>query len=278
MNPGYVMRYAEAWVEAWNRRDLDLLLAQYAEDAELTSPLIAEVTGDSRGRLQGRAAIGAYWREVLARFPDLHFELIDAYTVVDGLTIHYRSVRESSACEVLTLDAEGFVIQAAHYIVRAEERDADRPRVHGILETALTVADPSRSAGFYWRLFGLETLLETERLVALDVAGRDVLLLFREGSTSEPLAVSGGIIPPHGPGGPSHLAFSIAAADLDAWRARLAAEEVPVESVVAWPAGSKSLYFRDPDGHLLELITPGFWPIRSGRHPEVEELSDGRFP
>lgn len=22
-----------------------------------------------------------------------------------------------------------------------------------------------------------------------------------------------------------------------------------------------SLYFRDPDGHLVELITPGCWPI-----------------
>jgi catechol 2,3-dioxygenase-like lactoylglutathione lyase family enzyme len=278
MHPSYALRFAEQWVAAWNRRDLDLLLAQYAEDAELTSPLIAEVTGDPRGRIRGKAAIVAYWREALGRFPDLHFELIDAFSVVDGLAIQYRSFRGSMACEVLTLDGEGFVIRAAHYAVRAEERDAEGPRVRGILETALTVADPSRSAGFYRRVFGLDILLETERLVALGVAGRDVLLLFREGSTSEPLAVSGGIIPPHGPSGPSHLAFAIAAADLDAWRARLAAEKVPVESVVTWPAGPKSLYFRDPDGHLLELITPGFWPVRMGRHPRDEEPSDGRFP
>jgi catechol 2,3-dioxygenase-like lactoylglutathione lyase family enzyme len=154
------------------------------------------------------------------------------------------------------------------------ERGAGGPRVRGILETALTVADPSRSAAFYRRLFGLEILLENERLIALSVAGRDVLLLFRAGSTSEPFAMPGGIIPPHGASGSSHLAFFIAAEDLVAWRARLASENVPVESVVTWPTGTTSLYFRDPDSHLVELITPGFWPLRSGRHSE-EELSDG---
>jgi catechol 2,3-dioxygenase-like lactoylglutathione lyase family enzyme len=34
---------------------------------------------------------------------------------------------------------------------------------------------------------------------------------------------------------------------------------VTVESVVVWPGGAKSVYFRDPDGNLAELITPGFW-------------------
>ena len=34
---------------------------------------------------------------------------------------------------------------------------------------------------------------------------------------------------------------------------------VAVESVVTWPRGAKSIYFRDPDGNLAELISPGFW-------------------
>ena len=50
-------------------------------------------------------------------------------------------------------------------------------RVLGILETALYVADVSRAADFYRRLFGFGTLLESARLIALNVADRNVLLL-----------------------------------------------------------------------------------------------------
>lgn len=134
-------------------------------------------------------------------------------------------------------------------------------RVNGILETALYVADLPKSAAFYRRLFGFDTLLESERLVALDVAGRNVLLLFLAGATAEPAKMPGGVIPPHGGAGPSHLAFSISAEDVAPWEQRLAAEGVAVESVVDWPGGARSLYFRDPDRHLVELMTPGFWSI-----------------
>ena len=137
-------------------------------------------------------------------------------------------------------------------------------QVGGILETALYVSDIRRAAEFYRRLFGFPTLLESERLIALDVAGRSVLLLFPEGGTSEPFSVpgGGGVIPPHSgsPGG-YHFAFAIAAEDMEAWQGRLESEGVAVESVVTWPGGAKSLYFRDPDGNLAELITPGFWSI-----------------
>ena len=137
-------------------------------------------------------------------------------------------------------------------------------QVSGILETALYVSDIKRAAEFYRRLFGFPTLLENERLVALDVSGRSVLLLFPEGGTTEPFPVPGGVgvIPPHGGSrGGYHFAFSIAAEDVESWQSHLESEGVAVESVVTWPGGAKSLYFRDPDGNLAELITPGFWSI-----------------
>lgn len=137
-------------------------------------------------------------------------------------------------------------------------------QVGGILETALYVSDVKRAAEFYRRLFGLPTLLESERLIALDVAGKSVLLLFPEGGTNEPFPIPGGagVIPPHGGSrGGYHFAFSIGAEDVEAWQRRLESEGVAVESVVTWPGGAKSLYFRDPDRNLAELITPGFWRI-----------------
>jgi len=35
---------------------------------------------------------------------------------------------------------------------------------------------------------------------------------------------------------------------------------VAIEGRSHWPQGAESLYFRDPDGHLLEVVTPGIWP------------------
>ena len=134
-------------------------------------------------------------------------------------------------------------------------------RISGILETALYCADIAKSADFYRRLFGFRPLLESDRLIALDVAGRNVLLLFKAGATKEPAESAGGVIPPHGASGPSHLAFSIGTEDLAPWEKQLTAAGVSIESTVNWPGGAKSIYFRDPDEHLVELLTPGFWSI-----------------
>lgn len=135
------------------------------------------------------------------------------------------------------------------------------PSVHGVLETALYVSNLQQSAAFYRRLFCLGTLSEMERLVALDVAGRTVLLLFEKGATQEPLPTSGGVIPGHGATGEIHFAFSIAAEDVPRWQERLQREGVAIESTVNWPGGAQSLYFRDPDRNLVELVTPGLWSI-----------------
>lgn len=135
------------------------------------------------------------------------------------------------------------------------------PDIEGVLETALYVADVERSANFYQNLFGFETLHADNGFCALAVAGRHVLLLFEKGSASRPSITPGGVIPSHDGSGELHLAFSIATADLEAWRRRLFNSGIEIESEVAWPRSGHSLYFRDPDEHLVELVTPGCWAI-----------------
>lgn len=136
------------------------------------------------------------------------------------------------------------------------------PNVQGILETALYVRDVRVTGAFYRRLFDFPVLLESDRLLALDVAGINVLLLFQQGATSAPYETSGGVIPGHGGIGGGHFAFTIATADWNTWLSHLEEAGVPVESVVRWDENSRSLYFRDPDQNLVELMTPGFWKLR----------------
>jgi len=133
------------------------------------------------------------------------------------------------------------------------------PALRGILETAVYVEDLERSRAFYAGLFGLPVMVGDDRFCAFDVAGRDVLLLFRKGGTREPVATPGGVIPAHDGGGRLHLAFAVGVGELEAWEVRLRELAVEVESRVNWQRGGRSIYFRDPDGHLLELATPGLW-------------------
>jgi len=136
------------------------------------------------------------------------------------------------------------------------------PRVSGVLETSLYVTDLERSRLFYQRLFGFEQFVLDDRMCALGVPGEQVLLLFRHGMTDDPAPAPGGFIPPHHGHGALHLCFAIPYGELAAWEAHLRAHDIPVESRLAWPHGGVSVYFRDPDGHSLEVATPGLWPNR----------------
>jgi catechol 2,3-dioxygenase-like lactoylglutathione lyase family enzyme len=133
------------------------------------------------------------------------------------------------------------------------------PRISGVLETCLYVDDLARARAFYDRVFALPVMFEDERLVVYDAGPASALLLFRRGGTLEAVHLPGGAIPPHDGQGPLHFALAIPADQLEAWRAHLSAEGVAIESEVVWPGGGVSLYFRDPDGHLAELGTPGLW-------------------
>jgi catechol 2,3-dioxygenase-like lactoylglutathione lyase family enzyme len=135
------------------------------------------------------------------------------------------------------------------------------PQLSGVIETALYVDDLERARVFYADVMGLAPLTSDSRFLAFDVGGRSVLLLFQRGATLETLHLPGGTIPPHDGSGPVHVAFSITAADLPAWEKQLGAHEVAIEGRTDWPRGGHSVYFRDPDGHLLELVTPGVWAI-----------------
>src|ERR1700730_10027053 len=128
------------------------------------------------------------------------------------------------------------------------------PRVTGVLETCLPVDNVEEAAHFYERLFGFRRMVSNERLCAFDVSAGSVLLLFRRGGTLTPLVTAGGIIPAHGGSGPLHFAFAIRQQDIAAWQQRLTEAGIVIESSVRWDLGGQSLYFRDLDNHLVELV------------------------
>lgn len=133
------------------------------------------------------------------------------------------------------------------------------PPLGRVVETGLYVDDLPRAAAFYEGVMGLSPMLKDARFIAYPV-GDTVLLLFLRGTSDAPIALPfGGCIPPHDGSGRLHFAFAVAAADVEPWRAHLLANGVAVEGEVHWPKGAISLYFRDPDGNLAEIASPGLW-------------------
>jgi catechol 2,3-dioxygenase-like lactoylglutathione lyase family enzyme len=129
------------------------------------------------------------------------------------------------------------------------------PKTAGILESALYVADVARAVGFYEKIFGFRVISDFgERGCAMQAGERQVLLLFKKGA-------SRGMVSAHDGDGELHVAFAIAAEELPAWEAWLFENGIALVERQVWERGGVSLYFRDPDQHLLEVATPGVWPI-----------------
>jgi catechol 2,3-dioxygenase-like lactoylglutathione lyase family enzyme len=129
------------------------------------------------------------------------------------------------------------------------------PIATGIIEAALYVDDVPRAVAFYETVLGFETIAVDERLTAMSVGGRQVLLVCKRGASANLADV------PHDATGQQHIAFSAADSDMDAWAARLREHGVAINRDRRWERGGRSLYFHDPEGHTLELASPGVWSV-----------------
>jgi catechol 2,3-dioxygenase-like lactoylglutathione lyase family enzyme len=134
------------------------------------------------------------------------------------------------------------------------------PTTSNVIESCLYVSDVDRAAQWYGQIFGFPIIFrEGDRLRALKVGPEQVLLLFKERGSLTPGVLPGGVIPAHDGSGPAHIAFSMRTAEAEQWEKHLDTHQVKIESVVNWGEGDKSFYFRDPDNHVVELISHDFW-------------------
>ena len=144
-------------------------------------------------------------------------------------------------------------VGAATHAPAASEGATEPIPIAGLFETHLTVSDLGRSVAFYRSVVGLPLALELpERGAAffwIAEPGEGMLGLWSLGSA--PLALS------------LHVAFKASLEDVLGACERLRslgvtplsffAEETTEPSVIGWmPAAA--VYFRDPDGHLLEYL------------------------
>jgi hypothetical protein len=105
-----MMIFAEAWIAAWNRRDIDAVLAHFAEEARFASPAAIGFIG--RAVLRNKKELEEYWRAALDRISILEFKLDHA--TWDERRRELNVVYEANlngdrkrACEIMQFDAAG---------------------------------------------------------------------------------------------------------------------------------------------------------------------------
>ena len=97
-------QFAHAWLEAWNNHDLTAILTHYHEDIIFCSPVVEKVLGDPQGVVTGKKNLKNYFDKQLAKFSDLHFQLLDVFTSPQTIVLYYKINRGLLAAEVMLLD------------------------------------------------------------------------------------------------------------------------------------------------------------------------------
>ena len=108
--------HAQEWIAAWNSHDLERIMAHYANDVELISPIAIKLTGRSDGTVRGTTALREYFERGLRAYPTLRFDFFRLYPGVRSCVVEYRSINGLYTAELMEFDDQGKVRRVlAHY-------------------------------------------------------------------------------------------------------------------------------------------------------------------
>jgi catechol-2,3-dioxygenase len=113
---------------------------------------------------------------------------------------------------------------------------------------------------FYIKYLGLEFVSEEKGRSVFLKAGKSMLLIFNPTNT---LNNTNKLFPIHGAMTPPsiiHFALEIQKEDYEKWKYILLDNKIRIEKEIEL-RNSRSLYFRDPTGNLVEFITNNAWPV-----------------
>ena len=103
---------AHAWIDSWNRHDLDAVLAHYADTLEFVSPLIVRRLGHADGTIRTKAALRSYFAASLGAGSDLRFDLRAVLLGVTSYTLLYRNHRGQDVAETAFPNDAGLIARA----------------------------------------------------------------------------------------------------------------------------------------------------------------------
>ncbi len=103
--------FAQQWIAAWNSHDLEAILAHYAENVTLTSPVAAKLSNNASGIVSGKKALRDYFARGLAAYPDLRFQLLDVLCGISSVVLYYTNQKGSKTGEFMEFDDDDKVVR-----------------------------------------------------------------------------------------------------------------------------------------------------------------------
>jgi catechol 2,3-dioxygenase-like lactoylglutathione lyase family enzyme len=129
-----------------------------------------------------------------------------------------------------------------------------------IVETSIYSSNLEIMKEFYVEKLGLELVSEQKGRHVFLKTDKNMLLIFNHVVTAAEKESSHGAITP-----PSvvHVAFEIESDEYEEARDLLEKNNIQIEKEVVWENNIKSrtIYFRDPAGNLIEFITRNYWSV-----------------
>ncbi|THD48124.1 MAG: nuclear transport factor 2 family protein [Bradyrhizobium sp.] len=104
------VEFSRDWEAAWNRRDVEAVLAHFAEDALFTSPVAQQIGFAPSGVIRGKSELRRYWLAALEKSPDLRLRITAVYRGVDTIAIAFQNQQGVDRLEILRF-ADGLVIE-----------------------------------------------------------------------------------------------------------------------------------------------------------------------
>ncbi len=116
MSASELNEVAQRWFEAFNKKELEMLLALYHDHAEHFSPKLKVRHPETNGLIKGKAALRAWWRDAFDRLPSLHYEIIRLTPYEDRVFMEYvrhvHGEEDLSVGEMLEIQ-QGLIIRSS---------------------------------------------------------------------------------------------------------------------------------------------------------------------
>ena len=138
------------------------------------------------------------------------------------------------------------------------------PKLGQIVETILYTSDLPAMLAFYQDVLGLEPFISMPAVAGFELPNHSLLLLFDRSTTTVDKIRESGTIPKHGcpTGLGQHIAFACDGEDeLKEWEAHFEEKGVGIVGRINWERGGRSVYIKDVEGHVLEIMTKGVWSV-----------------